>query len=216
MLTRGGTFPCIVRVVWTGLDSGSVAVGTRGTTVGLGSIARLAEVPLEWGYLRYVHPSQCPSANCCWNLGIWCTVTVLWKLSRSLPGRSWRVGCPAASRISNAVHSIRCLSPGRLVSVVFDDRARICGSRHRFFLRVPFLVLFERDELTFYVGVGLKSGNWTRSVICTSLSGLARFVSLVTIGLVLAAGVYHFLSEWLLRVPWNFGLSRIWKRNWSL
>ena len=41
--TRGGTLPRNVRVVWARLDSGTVAVGTRGTTAGLGPIARLAE-----------------------------------------------------------------------------------------------------------------------------------------------------------------------------
>ena len=35
---------------WFRLDSGTVAVGTRGTTASLGPIARLAEVPLECGY----------------------------------------------------------------------------------------------------------------------------------------------------------------------
>ena len=38
----------------------------------------------------------------------------------------------------------------------------------------------------------LKSGNRTRSVICTSLCGLDHFVSLVTVGLGLAAGSTAF------------------------
>ena len=46
MPARGGTLPRNVRVIWSRLDSGSVAVGTRGTTASLGPIARLAEVPL--------------------------------------------------------------------------------------------------------------------------------------------------------------------------
>ena len=44
MPARGGTLPRNLRVVWSRLGSGTVADGTRGTTAGLGSIARLAEV----------------------------------------------------------------------------------------------------------------------------------------------------------------------------
>ena len=43
MSTRGGTLRRSVRVVWSRLDSGTVAVGTRGTLASLGSIATLAE-----------------------------------------------------------------------------------------------------------------------------------------------------------------------------
>ena len=49
-----------------------------------------------------------------------------------------------------------------------------------------------------------------------NLGDVARLASLVTVGLGLAAGVHHILLEWLLRVPWNLGLSRTWQRNWSL
>ena len=63
MPAHGGTLPRNLRVVWSWLDSGSVAVGTRGTTAGLGSIARLTEVPLEFGYLRNGYLSQWPSAH---------------------------------------------------------------------------------------------------------------------------------------------------------
>ena len=52
MPARGGTLPRNVRMVWSRMDSGSVAVGTRGTTASLGSIARLAEVPLEFWILE--------------------------------------------------------------------------------------------------------------------------------------------------------------------
>ena len=54
MPARGGTLPRYVRMVWSRLDSGSVAVGTRGTTASLGSIARLAEVPLVWILEKWV------------------------------------------------------------------------------------------------------------------------------------------------------------------
>ena len=63
MPARGSTLPRNWRVVWSRLDSGTVAVATRGTTAGLGTIARLAEVPLEFGYLRNGCPSQWPSAR---------------------------------------------------------------------------------------------------------------------------------------------------------
>ena len=43
MPARGDTLPRNVRVVWARLDSGSVAVGTRGTTASQGPIARFAE-----------------------------------------------------------------------------------------------------------------------------------------------------------------------------
>ena len=142
MPARRGTFPRNVRVVWTWLDSGALAVGTRGTTAGMGSIGTLAEVPLECGYLRNVHPSQCPSAHCCLNLGIWCTacfasVTCFWENSRSLPGRRGRVGRVDVPWLQESV--VRYIqdvaSHWAGLSVVCDDRASVCGSRHRYFAR---------------------------------------------------------------------------------
>ena len=89
----GGTLPRNVRVVWSRLDSGSVAVGTRGTTASLGPIAGLAEVPLDIGFLRNVYPSQWTSAHCCWHPSIWCTTcfasfTGAWRKSFAFLGEA--------------------------------------------------------------------------------------------------------------------------------
>ena len=148
MPTRGGTLPRNVRVVRARLDSGSAVVGTRGTTASLGSVARLAEVPLEFGYLRF------------WvsfTIGVCALLLEVQDLVRGMfcKRNQWFENFSVLSlgeagewmfrdlRIFCTVHSKRCFC---------DEQARVCGSRHGSLVH-SFPCYLHSGQVRFGVGI---------------------------------------------------------------
>ena len=156
MSTRGGTLRRSVRVVWSRLDSGTVAVGTRGTLASLGSIARLAEC---------VTMAVCALFEGARDLGSACFASVTGVLGKCpfSPLVKLASGCSVTSRICCTVRSKRrflIVQAYLMSAMTTPDFVALATDA----LCVPFLVTFTMVKGR--IGVGIPGIGCGASITC--------------------------------------------------